>query len=226
MKTIGPAVVICLAIALFPPLRGFSAESQEAEIIVDKARLLVEEMMLGADRKVPENLIRQAVGIALIPDMLKGGVIIGANYGKGVVLQRTPEGWTGPAFISIGGGSLGLQIGWQAVDLILVVVGQEAMNAFMRNEFKIGADAALAAGPEGARVSTTTDITFMGGIYSYSRTSGLFAGVSLEAAAIFSQEELNRAYYQDTESTAVILADKVQPLENGQRLIAALKKVR
>lgn len=226
MKTRDSAVAICFAIALFAPLNAVGEELQEAESIVDKARLLVEEMMLGPDRKVPENLMRQALGIALIPDMLKAGVIIGANYGTGVVLQRTPEGWTGPAFISLGGGSLGFQIGWQAVDLILVVVGQDALNAFMRNEFKIGADAGLAAGSEGLRVSTATDITFTGGIYSFSRASGLFAGVSLEGAAIFSLEELNRAYYQDTGSTAVIMADKVQPPESGQRLISALKKVR
>jgi lipid-binding SYLF domain-containing protein len=218
MKTRDSAVAICFAIALFAPLNAVGEELQEAESIVDKARLLVEEMMLGPDRNVPENLMRQALGIALIPDMLKAGVIIGANYGTGVVLQRTPEGWTGPAFISLGG--------WQAVDLILIVVGQDAMNAFMRNEFKIGADAGLAAGSEGLRVSTATDITFTGGIYSFSRASGLFAGVSLEGAAIFSLEELNRAYYQDTGSTAVILADKVQPPESGQRLISALKKVR
>jgi lipid-binding SYLF domain-containing protein len=226
MKIRDTAVAICFAIALFAPLSAVGEELQEAEGIVDKARLLIEEMMLSPGRNVPENLLRQTLGIALIPDMLKAGVIIGANYGKGVVLQRTPEGWTGPAFISISGGSLGFQIGWQSVDLILVVVGQDAMNAFMRNEFKIGADAGLAAGSEGLRVSTATDITFTGGIYSYSRARGLFAGVSLEGAAISSQEELNRAYYPDTGSTAVILADKVQPPESGQRLISALKKVR
>lgn len=226
MKIGGSSGVICLAVALLLPLGASGEELQEAESIVDKSRRLIEEMMLGADRNVPENLMRQAVGIALIPDMLKGGLIIGASYGKGVVLQRTPDGWAGPAFISISGGSVGIQAGWQAVDLILVVVSQEAMNAFLRNEFKIGADAGLAAGVEGVRVSAATDIRFAGGIHSYSRASGLFAGVSLEGAAIFSQEELNRAYYQETGSAAVILAGKVQPPESGQRLISALKKAR
>jgi lipid-binding SYLF domain-containing protein len=203
-----------------------AADQREADIIVDKSRLLVEEMMISGDRQVPENLIRQAAGIVLVPGMLKGGIVIGANYGIGVILQREPEGWAGPAFISIGGGSLGLQIGGQFVDMILVIIGQDAMNAFMRNEFKLGADAALAVGPAGARISTATDITFKGGIYSYSRASGLFAGASLEGAVVSSQEELNRAYYRDTGSTAVILAGKVHPSESGRRLISVLDKVK
>jgi len=213
-------------LALATSAAADAAEQQEADIIVDKSRLLVEEMMISGDRQMPESLIRQAAGIALIPGMLKGGLIIGASYGTGVVLQRAPEGWAGPAFISIGGGSLGLQIGGQSVDMILVIVGQDAMNAFMRNEFKLGADAALAVGPAGARVSTATDITFKGGIYSYSRASGLFAGISLEGAVVSSQEELNRAYYKDTGSTAVILAGKVGPPESGRRLKSVLDKVK
>ncbi|MGE5255143.1 MAG: lipid-binding SYLF domain-containing protein [Hyphomicrobiales bacterium] len=203
-----------------------AADQSEADIIVDQSQRLVEEMMISGDRQVPEGLMRQAAGIALIPAMLKGGLIIGASYGKGVVLQLAPEGWTGPAFISISGGSLGLQIGGQSVDLILVIVGQDAANAFMRNEFKLGADACLAAGPAGTRVSTATDIAFRGGIYSYSRASGLFAGISIEGAVVSSLEDLNRAYYKDTGSTAVILAGKVRPSESGQRLISVLNNVK
>lgn len=198
----------------------------DAEILVEKARILVEEMMISPDREVPADLLRQAAGIALIPGLLKGGFILGGSYGRGVLLQRTPEGWSGPAFIAIGGGSLGLQVGGQSVDLILVIVGQDAMNAFLRNEFKLGADAALAVGPAGAHVSTATDVAFRGGIYSYSRASGLFAGVSLEGSVISSEEGLNRDYYRETGSTAVILAGKVAPPPTGRKLIAALEKFR
>jgi lipid-binding SYLF domain-containing protein len=226
MGAIIRVAALALGLAVAASAAEVAVDQKEADIIVDKARLLVEEMMISSDRQMPESLIRQAAGVALIPGMLKGGFIIGVNYGKGVVLQRASDGWTGPAFISIGGGSLGLQVGGQTVDLVLVIVGQDAMNAFMRNEFKLGADAALAVGPAGVRVSTATDISFKGGIYSYSRASGLFAGISLEGAAISSQEELNRAYYTDTGSTAVILDGKVKPPESGQRLISTLDKVR
>lgn len=198
----------------------------DAEILVEKSRILFEEMMISPDGGVPADLLRQAAGIALIPGMLKGGFILGGSYGRGVVLQRTGEGWSGPAFIAIGGGSLGLQVGGQAIDLILLIVGADAMNAFLRNEFKLGADAALAVGPAGVRVSSATDVTFRGGIYSYSRASGLFAGVSLEGSVISSEEGLNRDYYRDTGSTAVILAGKVAPPASGRRLIEALEKRR
>lgn len=225
MRVIARVTAAAAWLALTPGA-ATAADQPEADIIVDQSRLLVEEMMIGGDGQVPEGLIRQAAGIALIPAMLKGGLIIGASYGKGVVLQLAPEGWAGPAFISIGGGSLGLQIGGQSVDLILVIVGQDAANAFMRNEFKLGADACLAAGPVGARVSTATDVAFKGGIYSFSRASGLFAGISIEGAIVSSLEDLNRAYYKDTGSTAVILAGKVRPSESGQRLISVLNKVK
>jgi lipid-binding SYLF domain-containing protein len=226
MKIRSRALVFWVSILLLAAPEGFAQTPPDADIIVDKSRILVEEMMLSHDKAVPESLLRQAAGIALIPGMLKGGFILGGNYGQGVVLQRSADGWTGPAFIGIGGGSLGLQIGGQSVDLILVIVGQDAMNAFMRNEFKLGADAALAIGPAGARVSTATDVSLRGGIYSYSRATGLFAGVSVEGAVIFSEEELNRQYYRETGSTAVVLAGKVRPPETGQKLIGVLNRIR
>jgi lipid-binding SYLF domain-containing protein len=217
------------AVAVFAVLAALDAvaqTAQEADLIVDKSRILVEEMMLRPDNQVPENLIRKATGLALLPGMLKAGFILGGTYGQGVVLQRSPDGWNGPAFIGTGGGSVGVQFGGQSVDLILVIIGQDAMNAFMRNEFKLGADAALAAGPLGARISTATDISLKGGIYSYSRASGLFAGVSLEGAVVFSDEKLNRAYYTDTDSTAVILAGKVSLPESGRHLVETLQRIR
>lgn len=226
MKIRSLALVFGVSILLLAAPGGFAQTPPDADIIVEKSRILVEEMMLSHDKAVPESLLRQAAGIALIPGMLKGGFILGGNYGQGVVLQRIADGWTGPAFIGIGGGSIGLQIGGQSVDLILVIVGQDAMNAFMRNEFKLGADAALALGPAGTRVSTATDVSLRGGIYSYSRATGLFAGVSVEGAVIYSEEELNRQYYRETGSTAVVLAGKVHPPETGQKLIGVLNRIR
>jgi lipid-binding SYLF domain-containing protein len=227
MKTRSLTLVLFALTLLFGGApAGLAQTPPDADIIVEKSRILFEEMMISPDKQVPVDLLKQAAGIALIPGMLKGGVIIGGNYGKGVVLQRSAEGWTGPAFIGIGGGSLGLQIGGQSVDLILVIVGEDAMNAFMRNEFKLGADAALAVGPAGVRVSSATDVSLRGGIYSYSRASGLFAGVSVEGAVVFSDEELNLAYYKDTGSTAVILAGKLPAPASARALIAALEKFR
>jgi lipid-binding SYLF domain-containing protein len=183
-------------------------------------------MMRSQDSQVPEDLIRKASGVAIIPGMLKGGFIIGGSYGKGVVLKHAGNAWNGPAFISLTAGSLGLQIGGESIDLILVIVGEKAMNAFMQNKFKLGADLALAAGPIGGHASAATEITLKGGIYSYSRSKGAFAGISLEGAAVSHQPELNKEYYGTTGSAPVILEGKVSPPGSGQKLIEVLNRYR
>jgi lipid-binding SYLF domain-containing protein len=219
--------IILAAVLVFGPLVQ-AAESEKADNIVDKSRIVVQEMMRtdAENKAVPLDLLRQASGIAIIPGMLKGGFVIGGSYGKGVVLKKSADSWAGPAFISMTAGSLGLQIGGQSIDLLLVIVGEKAMNAFMQNKFKLGADVGLAAGPLGGHASAATEITLKGGIYSYSRSKGAFAGVSIEGAGISSQPDLNKAYYGSTGSTPVILAGKVSPPASGQELIATLNKYR
>jgi lipid-binding SYLF domain-containing protein len=133
---------------------------------------------------------------------------------------------TGSGRASIGAGSLGIQFGGQSVDLILVVMGEEAMNFFLSSKFKLGADVAVAAGPVGAQASAASEITLKGGIYSYSRSKGAFIGVSLEGAGIASKEEFNKAYYNTTDNAQVILSGQVRPPENGQRLISSLQAVK
>jgi len=213
-----------VALALSRP--AFAADEEKADNIVDKARIVIQEMMRAGDKQLPEDLIRQASGIAIIPGMLKGGFIIGGAYGKGVVLKKMGDSWTGPAFISLTAGSLGLQIGGESIDLILVIVGDTAMDAFMQNKFKLGADLGLAAGPLGGHASAAKATSLKGGIYSYSRSKGAFAGISIEGAGISSQSDLNKGYYGSTGSTPVILAGKVSPPSSGQELIATLNKNR
>jgi lipid-binding SYLF domain-containing protein len=217
-----PLLAAALALAL--PVQA--AEEEKADNIVDKSRIVVQEMMRAQDAQFPEDLLKKASGIAILPGMIKGGFIIGGSYGRGVVLKHQAGSWTGPAFISMTAGSLGFQIGGEAIDLLLVIVGDKAMNAFMQNKFKLGADVGLAAGPVGGHASAATEITLKGGIYSYSRSKGAFAGVSIEGAGISSQPDLNKAYYGSTGSTPVILAGKVSPPASGQRLIATLNKHR
>ena len=212
------------ALALNLPV--YAAEEEKADNIVDKSRIVVQEMMRAEDKQFPQDLLRQASGIAIIPGMLKGGFFIGGSYGKGVVLKQKAGNWAGPAFISMTAGSLGFQIGGESIDLILVIVGETAMNAFMQNKFKLGADVGLAAGPLGGHASAAKATSLKGGIYSYSRSKGAFAGVSIEGAGISSQPDLNKGYYGSTGSTPVILAGKVSPPTSGQRLIATLNKQR
>jgi lipid-binding SYLF domain-containing protein len=180
---------------------------------------------MSRDSVVPEDLLRDCAGLAIIPEMYKGGFIVGGSYGKGIVLAHKDEKWTGPAFIYIGAGSVGFQIGLEAVDLILVIIGDRTMDSFLRASFKLGGDAAVAAGPYGAQATAATDIMLKGGIFSYSRAKGLFAGVSLEGAGMGTQSDLNKAYY-DMQSVKSILYGDVQTTPAAQKLIDALNKLK
>jgi len=223
MKRTIPIIVLCVALGLVFSAPAFADNLKEdAEIIVNKARLVMEEVKNAADSGAAYDLIRQSAGVVIIPDMFKGGFVVGGSYGKGVLLARKDGKWSGPSFVYIGAGSVGFQIGVQLTDLILVVIGQNTMDSFMRSNFKLGADAAVAAGPVGAQATAATDLFLKGGIYSYSRSKGLFAGVSLEGAGMGTEFDLNRAYYQTTSNPKDILYGEVETPESGKKLFEAL----
>ena len=158
------------------------------------------------------------------PALWKGGFIVGGSIGNGIVMRHHGLSWSPPAFFEFGMASVGLQIGVQKIELVMVVMGDKTMDAFMKNKFKLGGDVAVAAGPVGARSSAATEITLKGGIYSYSRTKGLFAGLSLEGGGINAKPELNRAYYGTDSSVKDILDGKVTVPESGRQLINYLNK--
>jgi lipid-binding SYLF domain-containing protein len=216
-------IAVCVALGLvFSPQALANNLKEDAEIIVNKARLVIEEIKNAPDSGPAYDLLRQSAGVAIIPEMFKGGFVLGGSYGKGVVVARKDGKWSGPAFVYIGAGSIGFQIGVQLTDLILVVIGQNTMDSFLRSSFKLGGDAAVAAGPLGAQATAATDILFKGGIYSYSRAKGLFAGVSLEGAGMGSEFDLNRAYYQTTSNPKEILYGQVDTPSSGKKLFEAL----
>ena len=225
MKKTIAIIVLCLGLGLVSsPLALADNLKEDAEIIVNKARLVIEEVKTAPDSGAAYDLIRQSAGVAIIPDMFKGGFIVGGSYGKGVVVARKDGKWSGPSFVYIGAGSIGFQIGAQITDLILVVIGQNTMDSFLRASFKLGADAAIAVGPVGAQATAATDILLKGGIYSYSRAKGLFAGVSLEGAGMGTEYDLNRAYYQTTSNPKDILYGQVETPESGKKLFEALNR--
>ena len=225
MKRMRLLLTFLLALTAAPSAVATAQTREEAERIIDKSRIVVEEMITSRDRVVPEDLLRDCAGLAIIPEMIKGGFIVGGSYGKGVVLAHKDGKWTGPAFIYLGAGSLGLQIGVEVVDLILVVIGEQTMDSFLKASFKLGADVAIAAGPYGAQATAATDILLKGGIFSYSRAQGLFAGVSIEGAGMGTQSDLNRAYYE-LENTKSILYGEVPTTPAAQRLLDAIEKLK
>jgi lipid-binding SYLF domain-containing protein len=235
MKRIIALLVACMVMSIGMSSRVFADQEKaqdlnadKSRMIVDQSRIVIEEMILNIEKEkaVPVDLIKNCAGLAIIPGMFKGAIFIGGSYGKGIVLKHERGKWSGPAFFNIGAGSLGLQFGGQAVDLILVIFGQQNMDSFLKTKFKLGADIAVAVGPVGAQATAATEIFLKGGIYSYSRTRGAFIGLSIEGAGIATQEEMNKAYYNASYSPADILSGQVLPPESAIKLINTLKKVR
>jgi lipid-binding SYLF domain-containing protein len=131
----------------------------------------------------------------VVPSMLKGGFIVGARYGRGVASCRTPKGWSAPAFMVVEGGSFGLQIGGQAVDLVMLIMNQDGMKNLLSSKFKLGADASVAAGPVGRHAAADTDWKLRAQVLSYSRARGVFAGLELSGAAIKQDKDSTRDFY-------------------------------
>jgi lipid-binding SYLF domain-containing protein len=223
MKRTITVIALFLALGLASSAQALAENlKEEAEILVTKARFVIEELKNAPDSGAAYDLINQSAGVAIIPAMLKGGFVVAGSYGKGVVVARKEGKWSGPSFVYIGAGSVGFQIGVQVTDLILVVIGQNTMDSFLKSNFKLGADAAIAIGPVGAQATAATEILLKGGIYSYSRAKGLFAGVSLEGAGLGTEFDLNRAYYETTSNPKDILYGQVETPESAKKLYEAL----
>jgi lipid-binding SYLF domain-containing protein len=205
-------------------MSGPARAEADVHMLIDDSRNVVKEMMDASDNGVPLDLVRKSAGVAIVPALYKGGFVVGGSYGKGVVLAHKNGAWSPPAFFQIGMGSIGFQIGLQKIQLIMVIIGDKTMDAFLKSKFKLGGDVAIAAGPVGARASAATEINLKGGIYSYSRTKGLFAGISLEGAGIDALYKENKEYYGSTGSTKDVLAGKVTVPASGRELIAELDK--
>lgn len=225
-KKILIAVFVCVfAVMVTVPAWAEEDRKTEATIIVDKARIVVESMLLSPDDQVPSELIAMCDGIVIVPGMMKGGFFLGGSYGEGVVVTRHGNTFSAPAFLSMGAGSLGLQFGVQSADVILVIFGKDTLNSFlMSNKVKLGGDMAMVAGPVGAQLSAATDLMLNGGIYSYSRSKGLFAGISLEGAGVSMNHALNQAYYGNIWKPEEILgATNLLVPESGDKLVRALE---
>ena len=182
--------------------------SDEAKRIAIAGTVL-EEIMEAADKSVPGSILERAEGIAVFPSLIKGGIVIGGQRGRGIlsVRDRKSGGWSSPAFLTITGGSIGAQFGAQAIDLVLVINNQRGLEQLVKNQFKVGADAAVAAGPVGRDASASTDIQMRAQILSYSRSRGLFAGVTLNGSTIRQDRDANERFYGTAYRTGQIVFD-------------------
>jgi lipid-binding SYLF domain-containing protein len=191
-----PLVVMIVACVALVGSWTLVAQSDETER-VQKAASVFDEIMAMPDKAVPNAILEKAEAIAVFPGTIKGGLGVGAHRGKGILSARNRANgtWSNPAFLTLTGGSFGAQIGAQEIDLVLIVMNKSGVQNLLRNEFKIGADASVAAGPVGRGAEASTDIQMRAEILSYSRARGLFAGVSLNGSAIREDEDANRQFY-------------------------------
>jgi len=180
---------------------------------VDASTEVLQKFTRIPEQSIPQSLLRNAYAVAVIPNQIKAGFMIGGSFGKGILVVRHPDGrWSNPSFISMGGGSFGWQAGAQGTDIVLVFKSRKGVDNIAKGKFTLGADANAAAGPVGRQASASTDAQLKAEIYSYSRNRGLFVGVSLEGQWLGMDHKANLAYYEAGQNSASqILTDQYIP---------------
>ena len=210
---------IALALTVIATLsRTVAADSDEADRVKDSATVLGE--IMNAPDAIPTSVLDKAVGIAVFPGTVRGGFIVGAERGRGILSARdeTTKAWSAPAFLTITGGSLGLQIGLRATDLILVIQNRRGLENLVRNEFKVGAGAAVTGGPVGRDAQAATDIQLRAEILSYSRSRGLFAGATIEGSTIKEDQDANARFYGERLATRAVVFDGKAKAPDGVKV--------
>ena len=204
-KLMAAAAAVCLLV-LYPVHPRAQKDGEEARR-VQEATTVFGEIMSAEDKAIPKAILGKAEGIAIFPGTIKVGLGIGGMRGRGILSARGAGGWSSPAFLTLTGGSFGLQIGGQAADIILVINNRRGLENLVSNQFKIGADAALAAGPVGRDAQASTDIQLRAQILSYSRARGLFAGVTINGSTIRQDVDANQRFYSKRLTTRQIVFD-------------------
>jgi SH3 domain-containing YSC84-like protein 1 len=184
-----------------------------------KAAQVFKEIMDAPDQGIPQDLLESAKCIAIIPGEVKFAFIFGGNFGRGVATCRTGSGWSAPMFVAIDGGSVGYQIGGSSTDLVMLFMNDHALQSLLSDKFKLGADASVAAGPVGRNASAGTDLKLNAEILSYSRSKGVFAGVSLDGAVVQADKTGDKAMYGHEVNRRDILSGKVAVPESAQPLL-------
>lgn len=204
-KTVLLAVLLAAVESIQMAAAG-QRENKRAETAVDVLRTV----MSTPDRRIPEALLEQAHAIAVVPDLVKAGLVVGGRHGRGLVSIRTPDGtWSNPCFISITGGSFGFQAGVQSSDIVLVFRTARGVDTLVNGKFTLGADASVAAGPVGRQGQASTDGQLKAEILAYARTRGLFAGIALDGSVMSIDREANESVYGNDTTPRQIFENRV-----------------
>jgi lipid-binding SYLF domain-containing protein len=220
-KAIVFAAFVGLGLATVARAEGTTREATEARL--QKAGEVLQSVMGAPDKGIPNEVLEHAKCIAVVPHLLKGGFVFGAENGRGVATCRTANGWSAPSFFTITGGNWGLQIGVEGIDLVMVFQGDKGMDRLINNKFEIGADASVAAGPVGRHASADTDWKMNAEILTYSRAKGIFAGITLNGADVRRDDDSTEAEYGHEVSTRAILTGQVPPPPRASAFLDAIR---
>lgn len=191
--------------------------------LVDESNGVLNEIMASPEKGIPASLLGDAQGIAIVPNVVKGGLGIGIRFGRGVLMVRDEAGnWGPPAFISLTGGSFGWQLGIQATDVVLVFRTRKSVQTLLSGKLTLGADAAVTAGPIGRQAEAGADVTLRSAVFSYSRSRGLFLGLALDGTVLLVDTKANAAYYGNDGQVSSIQPASVPP--SGTRLVENVAK--
>jgi lipid-binding SYLF domain-containing protein len=218
-------LVLSLSLACLAYQPSVADDAQEARHLVEKAALTLESFMTDPNMEVVRDLIKEARGVFIAPQVLKGAFIVGASGGSGVFLAKDASTgkWSEPAFYTLGGVSFGLQAGGEASEVVLLVMSERGVSALLSNNFKLGADASIAVGPVGAGVSGAT-AALSADIIAFSRAKGLYGGLSLEGSVIAVREDWNHAYYGRSVTPTDILLRRTVSNPGAATLVSAVAK--
>jgi lipid-binding SYLF domain-containing protein len=217
-------LVATISLSLVMAAAPARAQSDQADRVREAATVLG-EIMGAPDKAIPTSVLERAVAVAVFPSTVKGAFLVGAQRGRGVISVRDKahKTWSAPAFLTLTGGSFGLQIGGQAADIVLVVNNQRGLENLLRNQFTVGGEASATAGPVGRDATAATDIQLRAEILSYSRSRGLFAGISLMGAAIKEDQDSNFRFYGSRFRSRDIALDGKATTPQSPEAVAALK---
>src|ERR1700680_1921211 len=221
-KSLLVVLVLCLNLAAF----GADEQSRpsKAALRAQAAADVLDEIQGAPDKGIPQEVLGSAECVAVVPSLLKGGFIVGGRFGRGLASCRTPQGWMAPAFFTGKGGSVGFQIGGQAVDLVMLIMNNDGMQRLLSSRFSLGADASVAAGPVGRHAEGNTDWKMRAQVLTYSRARGIFAGVSLAGAVINQDKDSTREFYGRMVPSKTSLTGEVDPPAGANAFLTALAK--
>ncbi len=220
MKNIAAISISLLLLAVTSVAQADSIEKLQNRS--EKAATILRKIVAIPDDTIPESLLRKSTCIVTFPNVLRVGFVFGARHGKGLASCRVPGGWSSPSFMTVNGGSWGLQIGISSTDLVLAFVRPDAVDRLQGSDFTLGADASLSAGPLGRHLEVGTDFELKSEIYAYSQSKGLFAGLTIEGAAMFVDTESNSEVYGANVTARELLTTAMRPSVTGEAYPQAL----